>query len=812
MASLINFDYSKIPEIVEDSFNSQPDTTKTYVLISISAFFGLVILYVIWIFISVYLEKKQNIYKLEINFPLIELHQNQEYISSMQAFFNSSSEILAGQRMSFEVHKTDGFISVILTASDQKVLNNLTKLLTSIRGLTITQTVVDPLDYYTKSYAKRIFLQKNLYSISQEETNLFGKLVDFLASIPKQEQGGVMFLVRNLTDKEYQIEKQINKNDSYINQTQHKNTKLEKASQSLSFKLKGKLFLVQIYLIGSTSEITRSLASIFQIQNDLNKFVSKSLSSSNNALKLKVRHITKENLFTGIFRSFFGSYLTSHELALMIHPTHSERGIFKPNKTTIIESSPEFLESGENKLLIGRSHLATGEEKQVFLPTENFRRHLYVLGSTGSGKSTVLIRTALSACKDKSKALIFFDPHEQDLNMIVRRLPDLDDVVYFKFDSSGTDKKITFNPLYSFGTTDLQKDALIEDILNILEQEAKDGDLGISIKKLLKLLISTGVHFADAYYKYLTEIENLEPETAKMIVFERQLTLPDLSYILKKKYGYKKVIETIFLNYKGKNISLKWQNEIDDYLINKGILDGIDNRLSNIVTDSIQLMFEGNSFDIKELIKQNKKILIPISETAFGNISKKMITKLLLAQTWSYVQYSYNPDNEKEKVQIIIDEMQEAESPLLPRMLSEARKYGASLILAHQFIQQVSTKFLNSVLGNVGSMLVFNMGNYEEVKSVVGMFGGDIEPKDISNLPPFQGFLRTIREHNKGRALLSFETMDYRTEFNEVNDEQTVNSLVQTTLDTYGQTAEELYQKRMEKMENTEEYFLFNLQ
>ena len=246
--------------------------------------------------------------------------------------------------------------------------------------------------------------------------------------------------------------------------------------------------------------------------------------------------------------------------------------------------------------------------------------------------------------------------------------------------------------------------------------------------------------------------------------------------------------------------------------INTGILDGIDNRLSNLLTDTIMPIFEGNSYRIQDFIQQNKKVLIPISETSFGNISKKMITKLLLSQTWSYVQRSYNPDEEAEKVQIIIDEMQEAESPLLPRMLSEARKYGASLILAHQYLSQVSTKFLNSVLGNVGSALIFNMGNQQEIKEVVGLFGGDIQDKDISNLPPFHGFLRTIKSGNKGRTLLSFETMDYRTEFEVINDKEKLNELSKNTLEKYGEPVSELLKRRRLKLADAYEYFLFGLE
>jgi hypothetical protein len=819
MASLINIDYGKIPQYLEYSFNSLPIETKAYTYLGLSTVFLCLLVYIGYILILTYLEKKQQVYKLEINFPLGSPESEQKYIESMQTFFASIHDFRK-DRLSFEIHKTSEYLILLLTTTNQGNVETIRKYLTGIKGLTISLTYNDPLEEYKASYSKKLYLKDSFYTINLQEKATFAKLVDYLASLNTSDQGGVMFLFRPTSDKDEQIHKLIQRNDSQQINKGLKLTRQETATLNLQEKLDGRMFLVQIYTLGSSLRIAKDLSSIFKILIDQNRFYTTSLFGSKNTKNLKSRHLFKENLFTALFRKSFGSYLTSSELALILHPSQNQRGIYKPNKSLIVESSPEFLEAGEStpnttntKLLIGSSHLNTGEKRNVYLPVENLRRHLYILGSTGSGKSTVLIRTALSACQDKTKALIFFDPHEVDLQMIAGRLPDLSDVVYFKIDNQNgeQDRKITFNPLFSFGTTDTEKDALAEDILNILEQEAKDGDLGISIKKLLRFLITTGVHFADAYYRYLTEFAMINKARALELVHERQLTIPDLPYILRDKSSYQEMLKKIFLTYGDKNIAYKWEFELANYNTSPNILDGIDNRLSNLLTDSILPILEGNSYRIADFIKENKKVLIPISETGFGNISKKLITKLLLSQTWAYVQHSYNPENETEKVQIIIDEMQEAESPLLPRMLSEARKYGASLILAHQYLNQVSKTFLNSVLGNVGSTLIFNMGNQQEVKEIVGLFAGDIEEKDISNLPPFQGFLRTIKAGNKGRALLSFETMDYRTEFKEINDKERLNQLSNETLAKYGEPVKELYNRRKMKLKSAEKYFLFGL-
>ncbi len=812
MASpLFEIKYEKIPEFFINIYNNLTPETKAYFILALGLIAICFVLYLGYVFIDTIFDKRKKIYKLELIFPKADQTNEANYIRSMQSFFSSVHSVCERERLSFEIHKVNENISIILTTTKLEILETLKKYLTSIQGISMQVTTEEPLKNYEKSYAKRLYLDYSFFTINLEEKSLFTRVVDYLASLDNESRGSILFFIRPIRDKDRQIHQLINKNDQSQKSSSIRSTKQTLDSENLIQKTKNHMFLVQVYVLGNKKQIPRELASIFKIMNAKARFVSKSLLGRKNASKLSNRHLQKENLFTRYLRGWFGSYLNSNELSLMIHPTDVERGIFKPTKSVIIESSPEFFEAEANKLLIGSSHNKLGEKKSIYLPVENLRRHLYILGSTGSGKSTVLIRTALSACKDKTKSLIFFDPHEVDLEMIARRLPDLSDVVYFKLGAENSDRTISFNPLFSFRTTDVQKDTLTEDILNILEQEAKDNDLGTSIKKLLKFLISTGVHFADAYYKYLVEVKALSPEQAEKLVYERQITLPDLSNVLKKNSSFKDTLLTIFSNYGNKNIALRWQQELDDYLVNKAILDGIDNRLSNIVTDTTQPLLEGNSFDIRELIKNNKKILIPISESVFGNVSKKMITKLLLAQIWSYAQFIYDPDNEAERVQIIIDEMQEAESPLIPRMLSEARKYGVSLVLAHQYLNQVSQKFLNSVLGNVGSTLIFNMGNQKEIKEIVGLYGGDIEEKDISNLPPFSGFLRTLKNNNQGRALMSFETMDYRTEFEEINSREVIKKLITDNLEEYGEDKNVLFEKRRAKVSDAEKYFFYNL-
>ncbi len=309
MASLIEINYDTIPETVGNWFNELPPETKAYIQLGIGVVAVSIIIYLGYIFITGYFDSKKSIYKLEVHFPKAdEIDDDQRQIEAMRSFFGSIHAINESERLSFEIHKTYEYLTLLITCSSLSNVESIRKYLTSIKGLTISLTTEEPLEEYHKSYAKRIVLNKNYFTINLEERALFSKLIDYLSSLSSEEKGSILFLMRPAQNKDHKIERLIYKNDQVQAKNRTRLTKQSSDNENLSQKQKGELFLVQIYALGNSSKIARELASIFKILGHKSKFVSKNVIGSQQALKLRSRYLFRETYVLHIFARGLGHF------------------------------------------------------------------------------------------------------------------------------------------------------------------------------------------------------------------------------------------------------------------------------------------------------------------------------------------------------------------------------------------------------------------------------------------------------------------------------------------------------------------------
>lgn len=767
--------------------------------------------YVFLLNLRAYFEQRKKVYFIDLRFP-VNINEKDNYLDPVTLFLNSCHSLLKRDRLSLEIHKVSDYIDLRLGVTNRETLTTIRRYITNIDKVAILETEADYLDQYRdKIYIKRLALTKDFVPINLTEPHIFSQIVDFLASLnsEQQEQGSVLFILSPVSDKTSRIYKLINFNNERKIKNPALETEIVQANQELKIKAKHKMYFTNIYTLGSKPDIASALAySIKSVEGNNHFSIFSSTFSHNLLKKLKQRYIGFENLFTANFRILFGSYFNSQEIALLFHPSNISRGSFGSNKSTVLESSPEFYQTSNSSILVGQSFLKTGEKKEINLPNSNRRRHTYVLGATGSGKSTTLIRTALSVIKQNEQSLIFFDPNGMDLKNIIKRVPKAvlqERLVYL--DITNSDYIPTINPfMRGFKATKTQKDALTEDILSIFEQGAKDGDLGNSIKKLLKFCINLGVNFPDYYHHILTKKYKLKPKEAQKLVYQRQLSIADIPYLLNKNYGFKSFFQNIFMGSR-ENFALSWLRQVNDFQINTAILDGIDNRLSNITTSSILPILEGSKFDIIQMIQDNKIICISNTEPTFGKKGRKLLPQLLTTEVWAWIQAQNNPED-KEKVVMIVDEVEEVQLPVLSTMLSQARKYGLSLFLANQYLSQLETWFTKAILGNVGNLFIFKMRNRDEVKYITPLFAGLIEETDITSLDKFKGYLTTLNESDsRSSTTMSFETIDYKSEYPELISEKELEELRINSLKTYGEKREIVENIRQKKLEDPFLYF-----
>ena len=750
-------------------------------------------------------------HKILVKFPNPDRNERQKYYELMRGFFSQLVEILKYDRISLEIHRNGEFIEILLLVSNKNLVKPITAYLTSIEGTSIEEMPesYEPLAIYEviTPYFQRPYLEHDYTSLNLQDKDFLRRLVDYLASLSKNEYGGVVCLIQPSQDKTKEIKREIQKRDE-LAEYELGHTNLNTERHSLQSKISSNLFQVQFYCIGSDKHIATGLSSVFHVLNGENRFIIEKFFTGKWE-NIKKRYIAKPSAFSNIFsRKYLGSYLNADELATIFTPAGVDRGRYKQQEITVLEARPNFLESRADNILIGESMLKTGIKTDVYFPLENLERHIYLAGKTGMGKSTLMIQLFLSILKKQpQKSLCLLDPHGSDLIEIAKRMDNWDDLVYFNL-AENQEKVFTMNPLFSFGTTDKEKETKVEALMLVLMEEAQERNqtLGTSLEKLLYLLIETGVHFADAYFLFLTTKMKMSDEEATKQVNEKQITFPDLPNLLKDTMNYKQLMMTVFRSYPNE-LSHKWNQGISEYMISKPILDGVENRLRFIIKSSLTSIFEGNKFKISDLIKQGKKILIPITEQSFGSSSKRIIGKLILSEIWAQTQM-ITREEDRHEVVLFIDEFQEAQMPIIDDLLAQARKYKVRLVLGNQYLGQLDKEIKESVLGNVSTIFSFNTGNAKEAREIRPFFKDKLEAEELMSLPPFTAYMRTNNPYEQDTAFMSFKTVDYKEHIPEKRTFEDLQAHNDFCLDKYGEDIANLNHRHLLKIKDAENYFL----
>lgn len=379
--------------------------------------------------------------------------------------------------------------------------------------------------------------------------------------------------------------------------------------------------------------------------------------------------------------------LNLSEVATMFHfPLYvKEPGQLRSTRAKVAQAPLDLPQEG---VLLGINtfrHLKT----EVHMGKEDRMRHLYVIGQTGTGKTTVLKNMIIQDIKN-GDGCCFIDPHGSDIDDILANIPKnrLEDVIYF--DPSYTDRPLGLNMLeYDVSKPD-QKIFVVNELLSIF-------------KKLFAG--SSPESMGPAFEQYFRN-------TAMLVMEHPQSgnTLLDLLRVLSDKdfrdYKLSKcknpLIAQFWKNAEATTGDQGLQNYVP-YISNK-----FDVFLSNDVMRPI-ISQEKSSIDIRKIMDEKKIFLVNLSKGRLGDINAQLIGLILVGKflqaALARVDTDVRPD-----FYLYIDEFQNVTTPSISAILSEARKYRLSLTMAHQFIAQLPEDIKGAVFGNVGSKAFFRVG------------------------------------------------------------------------------------------------------
>jgi energy-coupling factor transporter ATP-binding protein EcfA2 len=391
------------------------------------------------------------------------------------------------------------------------------------------------------------------------------------------------------------------------------------------------------------------------------------------------------------------------------------------------------MQEDPNKITYFATTNSRGEEVPFGIKKKDRGKHMYIIGKTGMGKSTLLENLAIQDIRN-GEAVAFIDPHGQTAERLLEYIPEhrKRDVVYFApFDME--------NPIG----------------FNVME------DVGYDKRHLVVSGLITAFKkiWVDAFS---ARMEYILSNTLLALLEYPGATMLDVNRMLVNKTYRAKVVD----NVKDPIVKDFWNGEFASYSdrYTQEATPAIQNKVGQFTSNPLIRNIIGqakSSFDIRELMDQKKILIINLSKGRVGEVNAQLLGSMLVTKIYlaamSRADISASVLATLPQFYFYVDEFQNFANESFADILSEARKYKLNLIIAHQYIEQMEEEVRDAVFGNVGTTVAFRVGPFDaEVLETI--FQPVFMATDLVNLGLGQIYL-TLMIDGVGSAPFSASTM-----------------------------------------------------
>jgi hypothetical protein len=377
--------------------------------------------------------------------------------------------------------------------------------------------------------------------------------------------------------------------------------------------------------------------------------------------------------------------------------------------------------NNENDITLFAKTNFRNKEVAFGIRKDDRRRHMYIIGKTGMGKTTLIENMVIQDIQ-AGNGVAFVDPHGDSVEKVLNYIPSnrINDVVYLN--PADSDFPIAFNPLEFVGEK--------------YKHLVASGLMGVFTK------IWAGVWSA--------RMEYILNNTILALLDTQGSTLLGIARMLVNKNYRKRIVDNI----KDPVVKSFWVDEFANYndkFRNEAIAP-IQNKVGQFLSSAIIRNMVGqtkSSIDLREIMDSRKILLINLSKGRIGEdnsalLGAMLITKMQLA-AMSRVDI---PEEDRKDFYLYVDEFQNFATESFANILSEARKYRLNLIVAHQYINQLVTDKKNSVVrdaifGNVGTLICFRVGA-DDAEFLEKEFDPTYLLNDLVNLTKYQVYLKLM--------------------------------------------------------------------
>ena len=505
----------------------------------------------------------------------------------------------------------------------------------------------------------------------------------------------------------------------------------EEAVKALQAKIAKPLFEVNVRIVASAG-------SAFQAQDILDG-VTAGFGQFGSPTRNEFRAIRPRNakriVRDFIFRSFDPGermVLSAEEVASLYHLPISSTETPRVKWLKSREAPPpeNLPKSG---ILLGDA-VFRGAAKPVYMSDEDRRRHVYVIGQTGTGKSTLLGNLVMDDIRS-GKGVALIDPHGDLVENALSFVPPerRDDVIYFN--AGDLERPMGMNMLDYRPDRPEEKTFIVNEMISIFDK--------------LYDLKATGGPMFEQYMRnaLLLMMEDMPNEPATLVEVPRIFSDP--AYRMRKLARINNPVVTDF-----------WEKEAvkaggEASLAN--MTPYITSKFTSFISNDYVRPIVGqpkSAFNFREAMDSGKILLVNLAKGRIGDLNAQLLGliitgKLLMAA----LARGDMPEGERRDFFLYIDEFQNFATDSISTILSEARKYRLNLVLAHQFIAQLNEKIRDSVFGNVGSMLAFRVGP-QDAEFLEKQFEPVFGRNDLINIDNLRAHTRLLIGGQTSRAFV----------------------------------------------------------
>jgi len=416
----------------------------------------------------------------------------------------------------------------------------------------------------------------------------------------------------------------------------------------------------------------------------------------------------------------FGNFgvLNIEELATIFHlpnKTVETPGIHWVNA----KRAPAPAQIPSSGLHFGKS-VYRGTTKEVYLSEDDRRRHVYIIGKTGTGKTELLKYMVMQDIRD-GHGVAFIDPHGDAAEEILAQIPPerAEDVIYFN--PADTERPIGMNMLEA--QTEQEKHFVATYIVGLmykLYDPHKTGIIGPRFEHAIR----------NAMLTVMSEPGNTFVEVVRVLTDARfvQELLPKVEDPIVRRYWTDQIAQTADFH----------KSEVLDYIVSKFGRFVTNRMIRNIIGQS------KSAFNLRDVMDNKKILIVNLSKGRIGEENSNFLGLVLVPKILVAAMSRQDiPEDQRADFFLYVDEFQNFATETFADILAEARKFRLNLIVANQFIGQIEEEVKNAVFGNVGTVVSFRVG-VTDANYLQHEFTPVFNETDLINVERFHAYAKTI--------------------------------------------------------------------